>query len=107
MIIFNRAIQDRFGCQLGSKIRKKEIFDSTINLKFKSKGNLVIPKLAYLSTFREKDSDQSRTLITVIHHSSHKSKLDSDLKTQSYYKTIKNGEALRSQQRKLQDRSSD
>ena len=62
------------------KINNKVLIDTTVNIKFKSKGNLVIPKIAYISTFCDKVSENSRTLITVIHHSNYKSKLDSDLK---------------------------
>ncbi|MCK7591280.1 helix-turn-helix domain-containing protein [Subsaxibacter sp. CAU 1640] len=62
------------------KIKNKGIFDTTINIKFKSKGDLIIPKTAYISTFCEEGSNKSSTLITIIHHSNYKNKLDSDLK---------------------------
>jgi AraC-like DNA-binding protein len=49
-------------------------------LKFKTKGDLTIPKIAYLTTFKESEALDSWTLITVIHHSNFQNKLDEDLK---------------------------
>jgi len=62
------------------QIKKKEIFDTSVELKFKSKGNLVIPKIVYVTSFNDALIKESKTLITVIHHSSFRDQLDDDLK---------------------------
>lgn len=59
---------------------KKEIFDTSIGLHFKSKGNLIIPKIAYISTFHDFAIHEKRILITVVHHSNFRNQLDADLK---------------------------
>ncbi|RAJ19204.1 AraC-like DNA-binding protein [Gelidibacter algens] len=65
---------------LWKQLKKKEIFDTSIELQFKSKGNLIIPKIAYISTFNDYAIKDSKTLITIIHHSSFRNQLDADLK---------------------------
>lgn len=62
------------------KIRKRDFYDSSIDLNFKSKGDLTIHKKAHLTTFINKKFNERWTLITIIHHSNIKKKLDSDLK---------------------------
>lgn len=62
------------------QLKKKEIFDTSIELQFKSKGNLIIPKIAYVTTFSDNATKDIKTLITVIHHSSFRNQLDADLK---------------------------
>lgn len=62
------------------QLKKKEIFDTSIELQFKSKGDLIIPKIAYISTFCDNVNKSNKTLITVIHHSSFRNQLDENLK---------------------------
>jgi AraC-like DNA-binding protein len=57
----------------------RKISEISLELKFKSKSNLVIPKFAFVSSFLCLEAKNPRILITVIHHSKHQNKLDSDL----------------------------
>tara|TARA_R110002073_G_scaffold327921_3_gene508845 strand:- start:2797 stop:3780 length:984 start_codon:yes stop_codon:yes gene_type:complete len=75
-----------------NRIKEKEIFDTSINLKFKSKGDLIIPKIAYLTTFNYSDIKDKWTLITIIHHSNFQNQLDSDLKNRVVKQAKKNEE---------------
>ncbi|MBJ7881619.1 helix-turn-helix domain-containing protein [Gelidibacter salicanalis] len=59
----------------------KTIFDTSIGLSFRTKADLVIPKIVYLTKFSESTTKDIKTLITVIHHSNYQSKLHSDLIT--------------------------
>lgn len=61
-------------------IKQKEFHDMSLELKFKTKSSMVIPKICYITTFKGKNSDQSKTLITVIHHSKSQDNLENDLK---------------------------
>ncbi|MGJ8550703.1 helix-turn-helix domain-containing protein [Winogradskyella wichelsiae] len=61
-------------------IRKKAFFDTAIALKFKSKGNLLIPKNVYITTFNDPHSKYSKTLLSVVHRSSFQKQLDASLK---------------------------
>ncbi|TXD81533.1 hypothetical protein ESY86_17955 [Subsaximicrobium wynnwilliamsii] len=61
-------------------IKEKEIFDTSLDLNFKSKGKLIIPKIAYITTFIDRLSKENKTLVTVVHHSNFKKQLDADLK---------------------------
>lgn len=62
------------------RIRKKEVFDISFEVVFKSKGNLLIPKIAYITTFNDTMSKDSNTLVTIIHRTSFQKQLDAHLK---------------------------
>ncbi len=58
----------------------KNASDTSIELKFKTKSNLVIPKIAHISSFLDVTEKKSKLLITVIHHFNLQKKIDKDLK---------------------------
>ncbi|GAL63775.1 helix-turn-helix transcriptional regulator [Algibacter lectus] len=62
------------------QLKNKAFFDTSIAIQFKSKGNLIIPKIAYISTFNNSTTNDKKTLITIVHHSSYRNQLDADLK---------------------------
>lgn len=62
------------------QIDQKTFYDKSFELTFKTKGNLVIPKVCYLSTFKNSEQEPRRTLITIIHHSNSLKELENDLK---------------------------
>ena len=49
-------------------LKQKDIQDLSLELKFMSKGGLIIPKTCYITTFRDKDKGLGKTLISVVHH---------------------------------------
>ena len=51
-----------------SVLKQKDFQDLSLELKFISKGGLVIPKTCYISTFRGEDRALGKTLISVVHH---------------------------------------
>lgn len=57
----------------------KTIYDTSIGVKFRTKANLVIPKIAYITKFSDGKKKDIKTLITIIHHSNYQNKLHSDL----------------------------
>ncbi|TXG39576.1 helix-turn-helix domain-containing protein [Seonamhaeicola maritimus] len=59
---------------------QKEFSDTSFELTFKTKGNLVIPKTCHITTFNGKNNDERKVLITVIHHSNRQDKLENELK---------------------------
>ncbi len=61
-------------------LKQKELYDTAVNLTFKTKGNLLIPKTCYITTFKGKESTKRRTLVTVIHHSNNQDRIEQDLK---------------------------
>lgn len=62
------------------ELNQKESFDTSSELKFKTKAGLMIPKTCYITTFKDEKSNQSKALITVIHHSNSQKNLENDLK---------------------------
>ncbi len=61
-------------------IRQKDFYDTSLDLTFKSKSNLVIPKTCYITTFKNENNTERKTLITIIHHSNSQEELENDLK---------------------------
>ncbi len=59
---------------------QQEFNDTTLELTFKTKGSLVIPKTCHITTFKSENNDERKVLITVIHHSNSLDKLENDLK---------------------------
>lgn len=59
---------------------QKEFYDTALELNFKTKGSLVVPKMCYITTFKGENNDERKVLITVIHHSTSQDKLKNDLK---------------------------
>lgn len=58
----------------------KKVSETAIELKFQPKSGLLIPKIAYITSFMGLPTDAQKILITVIHHSNHQNKLDHALK---------------------------
>ena len=56
------------------------LFDTSLNLTFKTKNNLLIPSSCYLSTFMDNTTSQRKMLVTVIQHSKSQFELETDLK---------------------------
>lgn len=51
-----------------SVLKQKDVQDLSLELKFISKGELIIPKTCYITTFKEEGSNGGKTLISVVHH---------------------------------------
>ncbi|WP_052188302.1 helix-turn-helix domain-containing protein [Cellulophaga sp. Hel_I_12] len=66
---------------LENNLIQKKISESSLELKFKTKSDLLIPKIAYVTSFHTLHSKIPKLLITIIHHSNHQKKLDKELKT--------------------------
>lgn len=63
------------------KLSRIEPSDTVIELNFRSKSDLIIPKIVYLSTFKGLQSKSLKFLVTVIHHSNQQDRSDDELKT--------------------------
>jgi AraC-like DNA-binding protein len=59
---------------------QKQWFDTSLELTFKSKDNLVIPQICYITMFKDKSNAKKKTLITVIHQTNSQDVIDNDLK---------------------------
>ena len=59
---------------------QKKKTETNLELKFKTKSNLLMPKTAYITTFMGRDTNECKLLITVIHHSNYQNNLDRILK---------------------------
>lgn len=66
---------------LENNLLQKKLFETSLELKFKTKSDLVIPKIAHVSSFHTLDAKIPKILITIIHHSNHQKKTDKELKT--------------------------
>lgn len=62
------------------KLKQKEFQDISLELIFKSKGSLVIPKTCHITILNGKNSNSRKTLLTVIHYSNRQDHLENDLK---------------------------
>ena len=63
-----------------NSIKKKDFLDTSIELKFKSRNDLVLQKEAYLTKFQDDDGKSSKILVTCIHRSTTQKELDKNLK---------------------------
>ncbi|WP_142784077.1 AraC family transcriptional regulator [Changchengzhania lutea] len=61
-------------------LKQSKFQDRSLELTFKSKGSLVIPKTCYMTSLNGKQNDFKKALITVIHHSNRQDHLENDLK---------------------------
>lgn len=61
-------------------VQLREFQDTSLELKFKTKDSLVIPNTCHITTFKGDKNNQSKALITVIHHSNSQDNLENDLK---------------------------
>lgn len=61
------------------KLQNKELQETSLKLSFKTKSNLVVPSASYITTLKGKNSDH-KTLITVVHHSNDRDRLEESLK---------------------------
>lgn len=67
---------------------EKNLFETSTQLKFKTKEGLSIPKTVYISLFQNLKGTENWLLLTVIHHSSYKEQLDLSLKGKIKNKAI-------------------
>ncbi len=65
---------------LWKSLMQKEFYDTALELNFKTKGSLVVPKMCYFTIFKGENIDERKVLITVIHHATSQDKLENDLK---------------------------
>ncbi len=65
---------------LQEELIRKKSSDTSIELRFKSKSDLTIPKTAYVSSFKGIHGKTSKILITVIHNSNQQDTSDKELK---------------------------
>ncbi|WP_194766508.1 helix-turn-helix transcriptional regulator [Tamlana sp. I1] len=68
--------------KIWNNINQKDIYDTTLELNFKTKDGLYIPKTCYITTFIDKHKNQRKTLLTAIHRVKNQDKLDHELKKQ-------------------------
>ena len=61
-------------------LKQKDFDDLSLELKFISKGGLIIPKTCYITTCIGEDKNSGKTLISAIHHSTSQDHLEHDLK---------------------------
>ncbi len=61
-------------------ILKKEDYESSLELEFKTKGNLLLPKVCYVSTFEDTNEHSKKVLVSIIHHSTTHKELKKNLK---------------------------
>tara|TARA_R100000306_G_C4380445_1_gene144001 strand:- start:2404 stop:3342 length:939 start_codon:yes stop_codon:yes gene_type:complete len=69
-------------------LKQKDIYETSVELTFKTKSNLVVPSACYITTFKGEHSELKKTLVTVVHHSNDRDRLEKDLK-QSVIKSEK------------------
>ncbi|WP_308993908.1 helix-turn-helix domain-containing protein [Mariniflexile litorale] len=61
-------------------LEQNEFQDTSLELTFKSKGSLVVPKTCYITTFKGINTNSKKTLITIIHHTTRQDHLENELK---------------------------
>lgn len=61
------------------RIKQKTMLDTVIDLSFRTNLNLMIPKTAYLTRFKDTTTKEMITLITIVHNSNYQNKRHSDL----------------------------
>ncbi|RFN60332.1 helix-turn-helix domain-containing protein [Marixanthomonas ophiurae] len=61
-------------------LKQKGIYENSVELAFKTKSNLVVPSVCYITTFKVEHSEPKKTLITVVHHSNDRDRLEKELK---------------------------
>lgn len=73
-------------------ISKKEDYDASIELEFKTKGHLLLPKICYISTYEDINQHSKKILVSIIHHSTTHKELKKNLKTRviEHNKNLKN-----------------
>ncbi len=83
-------------------LKQKDIYETSVELAFKTKGNLVVPSACYITTFKGEHFEQKKTLVTVVHHSNDRDRLEKDLKRSVIKsKTKKKGEKKHSKKPKI------
>lgn len=63
-------------------IKQKDFKDLALELKFITHSGLVIPKICYITTYKNRDISYVKTLISVIHYNTNQQTLDPPLKRQ-------------------------
>ena len=61
-------------------ITQKEDFDTSIELEFKTKGNLLLPKVCYISSFEYINNQPKKIMVSIIHHTTSHKELEKSLK---------------------------
>lgn len=61
-------------------LQKREFYDTSVELTFKTKHGLLIPSACYISTYMKYNGAKGNTLLTVVKHSKNHVDLESDLK---------------------------
>lgn len=72
--------------KMWSLLQQKGLYDTSIDITFKTNTNLVIPSACYISNFSSLYNDKPTTLLTVVLHSNDQLELENDFK-QSLIKT--------------------
>lgn len=61
-------------------LQRKEFHDTSLELTFRTKQDLLVPSTCYITTFMEKNGIKGNTLLTVVKHSKNNFEPESDLK---------------------------
>jgi len=72
------TIQDKWK-KIYQRINQKTMLDTVVDVTFKTNLNLMIPKTAYLTRFKDRTTKQAMTLITIVHNSNYQNKRQFDL----------------------------
>ncbi len=61
-------------------LNKKNFYDTSLELTFKTNENLLVSNNCYITTFKEKNSNNRQTLITIVHQTKGTNELEKELK---------------------------
>jgi len=61
-------------------LKQKTLYDTSLDLSFKTKGNLIIPTACYITNISHTNKNEPTTLLTVVLHSNDQLELEKDLK---------------------------
>lgn len=70
-------------------LQRKEFYDTSVELTFKTKQGLLVPSACYISTYLKYNGAKGKTLLTVVKHS--KNHLESELDLKKDFVQFKNG----------------
>ncbi|TYA89191.1 helix-turn-helix domain-containing protein [Seonamhaeicola marinus] len=66
--------------QCWKSLVQKSLHDTSLELTFKTKSSLVIPKVCYITTCKNKKDEQGKVIVTVIHQSTDQAEIEKKLK---------------------------
>ena len=81
---FEHVLNDRSRLKwasIKSELVQKTDFATSIELEFKTKGNLLLPKTCYISTFENTQGSEKNILVSIVHHSTSHKELEKGLKS--------------------------